>query len=1063
MLTLMRKAIFVSTLFLLIAGAGVPVHAQNAPSLNNPISRGANTVVPNTPTIPVPGAGSTLSESALAAQTKAARDRLATESSGGGISGGLLGWIGLKSISFVLFALNYLVGLIGSVLFSLASLLVEFGLYLNTTILQSQVVQLGWRIMRDLANLGFTIGIVVIAYATMLGNESFGIKKTLLNFIVAAVMINFSFSIAGFMIDASNLVTQFFVSKSIGGGASTPLANAHQFALSLAGAFGPQKLVVLSDKANAFQGISSQNGGLLSGVMNLFFIALFTVMAALGMLAIGLTTFKRFLLLSVAIIAMPGAILCSVFPKTQKHWNKWKTEFLDQLFYLPTATFAIYLVLMFVSVKSKLAGSPGAGSSELADALGSIKTDGWDSALSYMAHPFQIMTDMIITLGLMMTAIVKSSSMSGASGKIAVEWAEGVRDWAVGAAKSIPGTLTRRTLTSPALSGSTDGVKDPNKNLGNRIGNFLAGKPLVRRLVPTLKGFMANSTGLIKQYEGEYNGLTDTQLFANARSAEIRLSPERMAAIAKVIASKGKFSDDPTKGLSAEEFAAFTPSAKRFGIEKEILKTSPQLYEKFGWNTEKLAGFMAKDFTKADMEKINPDALKNKEVVKNLRNRDLKTLNAPDKAKHRANLITTLAEIRTENPASFKSFMKDNFKSASDIDDIHPDFLSNADIPSDNGSLPGLGKDFVTNLNPVHINRIEKDGEFEKGAVLLKTMNEAYEEANQDPGNPANVDKIKTLDSFAKNIVDHKDSMLWASVAKDSTTQEDFNKVREEYMKRHEMQNQIPEEPEEPEPFVPVYPAGGGGPSVGGPAQEPETPVSRAFPVGGGGPSTSATYPGSQQQGGPQQGGPQQRPPQGNAAPIPTPPQASPSTEEQLAQARVREDELRAQLTRPKSSEEQAREDLATQTLRDKVAKLRADYPPSQNPQETSLRGDVGKKGVPSADTTERRADTTNRIAGGRPAPTPPTPPTPTPAADIDAQIRNNKRLLNEDASMTRAETVQFEQSQRETRRFEPRPPLPGFEPSPFSDSPRIVQVPLPANDIQPQRADRTNGQTDIS
>ncbi len=249
--------------------------------------------------------------------------------------------------------INNIIGQIGAQAFSLAGVLIEFGLYLNSTILNSEVVQIGWRVVRDLANLGFTIGIVVIAYATMLGYESYGIKKTLLNFVIAAVMVNFSFSVAGFMIDGSNMVTHFFVQKSGGGATEGGAANNRQFATSIASAFGPQRLLQANpNNDQAFANIAAKGGFAVEVVLSTFFIALFTLFAALGMLAVGLTTFRRYVKLCALVIIMPMAILCSVFPGTKKHWNKWQTQFYDQLIYLPVATFAIYLVLMFVSVKS---------------------------------------------------------------------------------------------------------------------------------------------------------------------------------------------------------------------------------------------------------------------------------------------------------------------------------------------------------------------------------------------------------------------------------------------------------------------------------------------------------------------------------------------------------------------------------------------------------------------------------------------------------------------------------------------------------------------------------------
>ena len=79
-----------------------------------------------------------------------------------GIGGSLASWASLKLISYVLFVLSYIVGFIGSTVFTLAGLFVEFGLYLNTTILDGEVVQISWAFFPDFANLGFSICIIVL-------------------------------------------------------------------------------------------------------------------------------------------------------------------------------------------------------------------------------------------------------------------------------------------------------------------------------------------------------------------------------------------------------------------------------------------------------------------------------------------------------------------------------------------------------------------------------------------------------------------------------------------------------------------------------------------------------------------------------------------------------------------------------------------------------------------------------------------------------------------------------------------------------------------------------------
>lgn len=734
-------------------------------------------------------------------------------SDGAGIGGTFLAWIGLKGLGWAIFIINYIVGMIGSVAFTLAGLLVEFGLYLNTTMLMSSVVQLGWRITRDLANLGFTVGIVVIAYATMLGYESYGVKKTLFGFIVAAVLVNFSFGIAGFFIDGSNMVTNFFVTKSIGGAPGDAAANAHKFAVNLAGAFGPQRLLMTSESSpEAFQALQS-NGGIIALILSVFFIALFTIFAALGMLAVGLTTFRRFAYLSCLVVVMPAAILCSVFPKTKTYWNRWQSLFWAQMIYLPVATFSIYLILMFMDLKSRVSAPGGPlGASQLADALSKIPTSTFDQTLSLMAQPFRVMSDMIIVLTLLFVSIIETNRMSGAGGKIAVDMTKDAAGWAIGTVRRTPGGTARKTLTAG---------EDPEKNLGNRLGNAMSKVPLVRRFVPGLKGFMAGANRNIETYGKEYAGLNDAQLLNTARSAEIRLNPERMAAVARIIGSRGLWNEaGGGEGISEKDFESYIPAIRRFGMERDIMKTAPHLYAKLGMSVSDLDEFMDRSFKADDMEYVSAESLKDPVIASRLSARHIAKLNAPDKEEHRKALISAIEGF---DQPSFRTFMKTSFGRNKDVDEAHPDLLRS--------------KRFVMGLQPFHIERMGKEPDAAQQMQALATMKEAY----RDSGITSDPTELQHLDGLAAAIVDKKG--LWSVIASDPEAAKDFAAIEAVYRVRHpnpaatgaqqntKANNQQPKAPAPPTATsVPTTPPPAP-PAAGAPAGQPTPPRKPAPPA----------------------------------------------------------------------------------------------------------------------------------------------------------------------------------------------------------------------------------------
>ena len=78
----------------------------------------------------------------------------------------------------------------------------------------AQMVKDGWGIVRDLVNMFFVLILLVIAFATILRFEPYGIKALLPKLIIAALLINFSLVLAGVVIDFSDVLTNFFIQDS---------------------------------------------------------------------------------------------------------------------------------------------------------------------------------------------------------------------------------------------------------------------------------------------------------------------------------------------------------------------------------------------------------------------------------------------------------------------------------------------------------------------------------------------------------------------------------------------------------------------------------------------------------------------------------------------------------------------------------------------------------------------------------------------------------------------------------------------------------------------------------
>ena len=86
----------------------------------------------------------------------------------------------------------------------------------NFSFTNAIIVQTGWHITRDLANMFFILILLIIAFATVLRIQSYAIQQLWWKVLVAALLINFSLVIAGFVVDFSQILTTFFIKQAIG-------------------------------------------------------------------------------------------------------------------------------------------------------------------------------------------------------------------------------------------------------------------------------------------------------------------------------------------------------------------------------------------------------------------------------------------------------------------------------------------------------------------------------------------------------------------------------------------------------------------------------------------------------------------------------------------------------------------------------------------------------------------------------------------------------------------------------------------------------------------------------
>jgi hypothetical protein len=197
----------------------------------------------------------------------------------------------------------------------------------GTSYTNSPAVQIGWPIVRSLANMFAVLGFVIIGIAFTLRLESYGSKKVLINLIIATVLINFSLLICGVFIDASNIMMKFFFSKT---GAMSNLLPAVSDLVTL--------VFKTSWASNPLDFITKTMG------MILFYFIVFFVNILYAVLILA-----RVVMLWMLVILSPLAFVSYVFPFTKNIFQMWWKNFFQWCIIVLPAGLFYYIASKLVS------------------------------------------------------------------------------------------------------------------------------------------------------------------------------------------------------------------------------------------------------------------------------------------------------------------------------------------------------------------------------------------------------------------------------------------------------------------------------------------------------------------------------------------------------------------------------------------------------------------------------------------------------------------------------------------------------------------------------------------
>ncbi len=508
-----------------------------------------------------------------------------------------------KTVLWIVQLINQVFGFIAGVLIYLGSVLINTTFDLNNYLIQLPIVQSGWQITRDIANLGFVLALIIMAFMTILRIDQYGAQKMLPKLIAAAILVNFSLTIGGAILDFTNVVTKFFIDRSIGNGS---WSQSLDIGTTLTNAFNPQNL--LSVNTQKIQGLSISLTTNFVAAASSFFVAAFTFLMGLTLLAIALMLLTRFVWLAFLMAVAPMPWLFGVIPVGGLGGmaKQWWSKFMHWAFVAPFLSFFLYLTLATATKVGNIADS----------IINQSSTAGNNP--TFIAGFVSQTVNMLILVGFLVGGLIASNSMgiigAGAVYGLAKSAGNKAKSFAKNQTAGRAGALGNRLLTTGA-KGDKEG-----KSVFERWAEGGAGKiPVLGAAFRGLAGASLNAKEKSKdQIDNSYknNKKFSSDALANKLNNQKIMNDDDLGAALALVEKKGGWSK-----LDSGTQARIIAAVKRTGSASKFAAYNPTLAMAAGMPPDR-AVRMVEDVSKLDettIENIAPYA--NKQQIRDLGNK----------------------------------------------------------------------------------------------------------------------------------------------------------------------------------------------------------------------------------------------------------------------------------------------------------------------------------------------------------------------------------------------------------------------------------------------------------
>lgn len=268
--------------------------------------------------------------------------------------------------------------------------------------ISSRAVIEGWVIVRDLANMFFVVILLVIAFATILHIESYNYKKWLPKLILMAILINFSKTICGLLIDVAQIVMLTFVNafKDIAGGNFITL-------------LGIRDIITLSTESDPGKlGFWTIVGAYVLGLI--YMIVALVVMTTMMMILA-----MRMVMIWIYVVLSPLAYLLAAFPGGAQYASKWWKDFISNLIVGPVLAFFIWLSFAALQTGNIDQSIADAQKQSVASEQEAIGYDENKAVINTLASTPGALIKFIVGIGMLIGGLKIAQEVGGAAGSIA--------------------------------------------------------------------------------------------------------------------------------------------------------------------------------------------------------------------------------------------------------------------------------------------------------------------------------------------------------------------------------------------------------------------------------------------------------------------------------------------------------------------------------------------------------------------------------------------------------------------------------------------------------------------